>query len=297
MPLTTIGPSGWGCESTPDGLRTLWFDRAGHSVNVLGAAAVEGLAEQVAAIRSDPTARVLVVRSRKAAGFAAGADLRELRAFPGREEALRFLARGVGVIRDLGSLPIPSVAVVHGACLGGGLELALGCRRLIVLPDARLGTPEVLFHLIPGWGGIPTLVRRVGLAAALDLLETGRVIDASEAARLGLVDVVFAAEALPVDASGWLETIARLGQRPSADVAADPGLLDAARRQALDSEPSMAAARLAILEIIEAESTGGPDAGREAALERLSGLIVSPEARDAIDAFFRGQGRSTASPG
>src|SRR5207245_1603485 len=99
--------------------------------------------------------------------------------------------RGLDVFEHLARLPVPAVAIIHGVCLGGGLELALACRQRLALsgePDVRLGTPEVRLGLIPGWGAIAALPRLIGLSPALRLLLTGEPIGADDARQLGLVD-------------------------------------------------------------------------------------------------------------
>ena len=100
------------------------------------------------------------------------------------------LQRGHELMERLAALPFPTVAAIHGACLGGGLELALACRRRVATehPKTRLGLPEVQLGLIPGLGGTQRLPRLIGVPDALDLILTGKQVDARKARRLGLVD-------------------------------------------------------------------------------------------------------------
>lgn len=165
--------------SVTGGFATLQM--ASPPVNALGQAMRAAL---LAAIRSLQGVALSGVILRGAGGnFVGGADLREFDA-PPLEPQLP------DVIEALEQLPVPVVAVITGAALGGGLELALGCDARIAGPDAVLGLPEVSLGLIPGAGGTLRLPRLVGLATGVDLICSGRRVGAAEALRLGVVDAV-----------------------------------------------------------------------------------------------------------
>jgi enoyl-CoA hydratase len=142
--------------------------------------------------RAQPLA--VVISSELPRGFCAGADLRELyAAIAGREpeqylvELARFLDRIHGVMNRLDALPCTTIGAIHGVCFGGGFELALTLDVLIAEPSARFCFPELRLGLIPGFGGIPRLLREVPNAVIRDLILTGRSIGAKKAAALGLV--------------------------------------------------------------------------------------------------------------
>lgn len=139
--------------------------------------------DQVAA--SDARALVLVGSGEKA--FCAGADIKELQ---GRSLlAQKFGAElGQNVMAKLDRLPIPSIAVIHGYAFGGGLELAMACTFRVATPKAKMGLPEIKLGLIPGYGGTQRLPRLVGEARALEIIMSGRTLDAAEAERIGLVN-------------------------------------------------------------------------------------------------------------
>ncbi|RJG03465.1 enoyl-CoA hydratase/isomerase family protein [Noviherbaspirillum sedimenti] len=139
--------------------------------------------EQAAA--SDARALVLVGSGEKA--FCAGADIKELQ---GRTLlAQKFGAElGQNVMARLDRLPIPSIAVIHGYAFGGGLELAMACTFRVATPKAKMGLPEIKLGLIPGYGGTQRLPRLVGEARALEIIMSGRTVDAVEAERIGLVN-------------------------------------------------------------------------------------------------------------
>ncbi len=134
--------------------------------------------------------KMLVFRSGKPAGFLAGADIHRLKSIQTREECQWILEQGQFLFNRLEALPIPTLALIHGPCVGGGLEFALACKyRLAVnLPSTRLGLPEVKLGLIPGWGGTQRLPRKVGLSTALPMLLQGKLLTAKQAAKAGLVN-------------------------------------------------------------------------------------------------------------
>lgn len=143
-----------------------------------------GLALEI--VESDASVRGLVL-SGAGKGFCSGADVSGFvdmdDAFAGREASLA----GQDVTNSLAALPFPTIAALHGFAAGGGLELALACDLRVAAPDTRLGLPETTLGLIPGYGGTQRLPRLIGEARALDLILTGRLVDAEEAASMGLV--------------------------------------------------------------------------------------------------------------
>ncbi len=205
-----------------DGVAWLVLDDPAKKVNTLSTRAMEWLEERLdEVLRARPAG--LVVASGKPDGFVAGADVEELRAATDRDRVLDLLARGHRILARLAALPFPTVAAIHGACLGGGLELALACRHRVATdhPKTRLGLPEVQLGLIPGLGGTQRLPRLVGVAAALDLILTGRAVDARKARRIGLVDAVCHPAVLRTAAAGLLRSPGRRPARPLASRAAD----------------------------------------------------------------------------
>jgi 3-hydroxyacyl-CoA dehydrogenase/enoyl-CoA hydratase/3-hydroxybutyryl-CoA epimerase len=172
-----------------DGIAWLLFDRAGASANTLSADVIEELDTVLAALENQRPAG-LVIRSAKPSGFIAGADVNEFRGAtdPGAVEIA--IARAHAVIDRLEALRIPTVAVIHGFCLGGGLEVALACQSRIAIDGARFGFPEVMLGLHPGLGGTARFTRLVNPMQAMTLMLTGKTIDARKAKSLGLVDAV-----------------------------------------------------------------------------------------------------------
>ena len=141
---------------------------------------------------ADSGVRALVFVSDKPGSFIVGADIGELEAFEDPRQVREFLARGHALTRRISDLPFPVIAAIDGVCLGGGLELALACdlRVATTAPHTKLGLPEVQLGIFPGFGGTQRLPRLIGVPAALDLILTGKQIDAKKALRLGLVDEI-----------------------------------------------------------------------------------------------------------
>ena len=179
----------WRIEREADGLATLVFDRAEASTNTLSAAVLVELNAALDQLDRDKP-RALVIRSGKANGFIAGADVDEFGEISTEEGALALVRRGWDTFERLASVPYPTLALIRGFCLGGGLELALACRYRVAVdePGTRMGLPEVMLGIVPGWGGIKRLPRLTGGPAALDMLLTGKTVDARKAKKLGIVD-------------------------------------------------------------------------------------------------------------
>ncbi|MFZ2160106.1 MAG: 3-hydroxyacyl-CoA dehydrogenase NAD-binding domain-containing protein [Bradyrhizobium sp.] len=172
-----------------DGIAWLLFDREGASANTLSADLIEELESVLAALESQRPAG-LVIRSAKKSGFIAGADVNEFRGATDPWPVEIAIGRAHAVIDRLEALKIPTVAVVHGFCLGGGLEVALACQSRIAIEGARFGFPEVMLGLHPGLGGTVRFTRLVNPMQAMTLMLTGKTIDARKARSLGLVDAV-----------------------------------------------------------------------------------------------------------
>ena len=179
----------WRLAREGDGLEWLTLDRAGVSTNTLSAAVMEELRAVLARLAADPP-RGLVIRSGKANGFIAGADVDEFGELKSVDDAVALVRRGWDLFEQLAATPYPTLALVRGFCLGGGMELALACRYRVAVdePSTRLGLPEVMLGIVPGWGGIKRLPRLTGAPAALDMLLTGRTVDARRARKLGIAD-------------------------------------------------------------------------------------------------------------
>ena len=178
-------------DSSADNRTTVWIDVAGRPVNVLWESVFDDLEILLNEVgRSVPGNKPLVLRSGKPTGFAVGADLKRIAMIESDAEIKAFLERGQRLYDRLSRLPMPTVALIEAACLGGGLELAMACRYrfLIDTPRIQLGMPETKLGLIPGWGGTQRLVRLVGIDKGLEMLVKGDPVNVQTAIKIGLAD-------------------------------------------------------------------------------------------------------------
>ncbi len=177
------------------GVALVTLDRR-EALNALSSALLAELDTKLAALDADPECRAIVITGAGDRAFAAGADVRELSVET--PETLR-AADPFSTIDRVAALATPTIAAVRGFALGGGCELAMACDMLVAGDDAKFGQPEILIGVIPGAGGTQRLARAIGKVRAMELVLTGRRIDAAEAERLGLVTrVAPAAETLAV---------------------------------------------------------------------------------------------------
>ncbi len=187
----------WRSDRDADGIVVLTLDREGSSVNTFARAVLDELAEITERL-SFETPRGLVIRSGKDAGFIAGADIREFEGFGRNGTVLDAVTNGQKVLQSIAKLRCPTVAAIHGHCMGGGTELALACRYRVAsnAPSTRIGLPEVKLGIFPGWGGSARLPYLVGAPKALEFMLSGRTASAENARSMGLVDAVTTPEGL-----------------------------------------------------------------------------------------------------
>jgi 3-hydroxyacyl-CoA dehydrogenase/enoyl-CoA hydratase/3-hydroxybutyryl-CoA epimerase len=283
-----------------DGLGVLTFDLPGEKVNKLSRDVFVELAEVLVRLSQDPRIRSLLVRSGKPDVFIAGADLKEFTQI-GADEITAGSARGQALFEQLARLPFPTVAAIDGVCLGGGTELALACdyRLMSDAPSARIGLPEVRLGIFPAWGGTVRLPRLVGLTAALDLILTGKQIDARRAKRIGLVD-----EAVPHAIfddfarrfararSGEGKRRSRRGRRPPVVGALEATpmgrrlIREKARKKVLAETGGHYPAPLVALDVLE-ETDGLPiEAALEVESRRIADVFGGEVQRNLLGLFF-----------
>lgn len=172
------------------GVAVVWLDQPGEKVNKISPDLLEEFEALLDDMERDPEVKGAVLISRKEDNFIAGADIDRIRGAASPEYAESLSRRGHALLNRLEALNKPVVAAIHGAALGGGLEVALACRFRIASDDPRtiLALPEVKLGLLPAGGGTQRLPRLVGLQAALDMMLTGKNIYARQAKKMGLVD-------------------------------------------------------------------------------------------------------------
>jgi enoyl-CoA hydratase len=160
-----------------------------EAMNALDVATLTELRDCLRELADDEAARVVVLTGAGEKAFVAGADIKYMSGLD-VEQAKAWGALGHEAGRLLETMPKPSIAAVNGFALGGGCELALACDIRYASANAKLGQPEVNLGIIPGWGGTQRLARVCGLGIAKELIFTGRIVDADEALRIGLVNGV-----------------------------------------------------------------------------------------------------------
>lgn len=279
-------------ERRGEGIAVVVLDHPERPVNTLSEALVDEFEAVVVPLLEDPEVRGLVLASAKPDTFIAGADLERLDEYERAEEASRMSRRGHAVLDRMESCPKPVVAAVHGAALGGGLEVALACHYILASDDPAtvLALPEVMLGLLPGGGGTFRLVQRLGLTTALPMMLTGRRVRARSALRMGLVDALTTPGGIGSSAVRVAERLAegslhlprrRHGfvDRVAALPLARSLVLAQARQQVRRQTRGNYPAPEEILACVAAGLAGGPAAGRVREAEGFGRLVVSPESR------------------
>lgn len=173
------------------GIANLVFDLPGAKVNTLNLTILQELDQQLDAIAKNSAIKALLISSGKEDSFVAGADLHQFEPLFYEPQGLeKMINTGHAVFRKLEKLSIPSIALINGACLGGGLELALSCTYRLATdnPKTQIGLPEVSLGIIPGWGGSQRLPRLVGLTEGLGMIVSAKAVNGIKAYKIHLVD-------------------------------------------------------------------------------------------------------------
>ena len=277
----------WQVNREDSGIVVAVLDKAGESANALSAEVMAEFGQILDQLDLYPPAG-LIVRSGKEAGFIAGADIEEFTRLDTPESGRVLVERGWTLFNRLAAVRYPTLALVNGHCLGGGLELALACRYLLAVdaPGTKMGLPEVMLGIFPGWGGMLRLPQRVGPAAALDLMLTGRTVDAKKAKKAGLADDCVPPRVMEMAArqllmSGQprrpLPLLQRILNGPLKGVVAR-----GARKQvAKKARPEHYPAPYAIIDLWEKHGGNALDAP-----EIIDRIIHSPTAKNLVRVFF-----------
>ncbi len=189
MTLSELKLTHWQAETDAQDIAWLGLDKKDASMNVLSTEVLSELETCIDVLEQNPPAG-LVIHSKKESGFIAGADVTEFTRFENEDQAYDYIRFAQGLFERIEHLSCPSVALIDGVCLGGGLELALACRYRIACddPKTRLGLPEVNLGIHPGFGGTVRVSRLLGVFNGMNLMLSGRPLSASAARKVGLVD-------------------------------------------------------------------------------------------------------------
>jgi 3-hydroxyacyl-CoA dehydrogenase/enoyl-CoA hydratase/3-hydroxybutyryl-CoA epimerase len=291
-----------------DGVMVVTFDAPDRPVNTLSPALIDEVEAEVIPALEDPRVRALVLASGKLTTWIAGADLDVLEGMASAADAEAMSRRGNSLLSRIAGSRKPVVAAIHGAALGGGLEVALACHFLLASDDPAtvLGLPEVMLGMLPAGGGTQRLPRRTGLVAALPLLLTGQRLRARKAHRLGIVDAVTtpggivetAVKAALLLAEGKLSA-RRLPLKARASLALPVRtlILRAARRQAEAKTRGLYPAPLAILECVATGLAHGIDRGLDCESRHFGELVASRQAKCLVGLFHAMNDLKKAPPG
>ncbi len=287
----TTKNNNWQRETDAEGIVWLTIDLPGSSTNTLNREVLEELDGILAELEAQrPTG--LVIQSAKP-NFIVGADIKEFTRIETMEQARELIHRGQAVVNRLENLRCPTVALIHGFCLGGGLELALGCDYRVADDDqdTRLGLPEVRLGIHPGFGGVARLPRLVGATAAMDMMLTGRSLSARAASKIGLVDYAVPRRHLQRAARQLIKTQPPKRHAGLLSTLGDSALLRPLlarvlrKKVAARARPEHYPAPYALIDIWSEYGTDKP-AVLEAEEQSVARLIVGDTARNLVRVFF-----------
>ncbi len=179
----------WRVEQDEKDIAWVYFDKANSSTNILSTSTWDELEGIIEHFEKETPAGV-VITTAKTSGFIAGADVKEIAAMSNDEEVRAYITKGQRILKRIESLSCPTLALIRGFCLGGGTELALACKYRVAedRKDTRIGLPEVMLGIQPGWGGTIRLPRLIGPIKALELLVSGQTLRGKQALRMGVID-------------------------------------------------------------------------------------------------------------
>jgi 3-hydroxyacyl-CoA dehydrogenase / enoyl-CoA hydratase / 3-hydroxybutyryl-CoA epimerase len=280
----------WKLAYDDSGIAWLLLDKSGASANTLAEQVLEELNDVLARVERE-LPRGLLLRSAKPSGFIAGADIAEFESLIGPGAAETRLREAHAIVDRLDRLTVPTVAVIHGYCLGGGLEIALACDYRIAVDDARLGFPEVMLGLHPGLGGTVRLPRLINPLQAMSMMLTGRTLRASQAKRQGVVDAVVPERHVRAAATaavfGKLKTtrggqlISIINSNIGRQLAAKRMRAETAKKARVEHYP----APHALIELWE-KNGGDPQLMQKAEIASFARLLNTDASRNLVRVFF-----------
>ena len=293
-------------EKRDDGVAIVRMDIPGEPMNTLKDDFVDTFTEVFSAVESDDDIKAVVFTSGKKDSFIAGADVTMLETVTSAEDGERISLEGHKAMARIENFGKPVVAAIHGVALGGGLEVALACHARVASDSkkTKLGLPESQLGLIPGAGGTQRLPRLIGVQPALDMMLTGKQIDAKKARKLGLVDDVVPPSILIETAAAL--ALARVGYAPKRDsfieqlrdkdavtefaLTKNPVgrkiLFDQARKQLHKQTRGNYPAQDLIIDVVKAGLEGGFEAGLAAEARAFGRLLTTMESTNLMSLFF-----------
>ena len=284
-------------EQGADGVLVLTLDVPGEKVNTLGKGLIAEFRAALDGAEADPSLRAIVLRSGKPDNFVAGADIKDFTQIRSAEEGEALSRAAHAIFDEIERSRLPVVVAIHGTCLGGGTELALACRYRVASdePKTALGLPEVMLGLLPGAGGSQRLPRLVGLAAALDMILTGRNLRARKALKAGLVDELCPAAILLAVARKAALALADGSLRPRRDGIGlrdkllRPIIFSKARSSVLAKTGGHYPAPLEAIEVVRQGTAATLAEGLKLEARAFGRLAVGEVSRNLVSVFFATQ--------
>ncbi len=279
-----------------DGIATLCLDLEGSAVNILSSQALKDLDAKFEELKTAKDIRLLKITSSKEGIFIAGADISEIERLKDEEEAYEIVREGQRILSKLSALPYPTLAVIDGACLGGGLELALCCdyRLATENPKTKIGLPEVNLGVLPGFGGTQRLKRLTGLSKALELILGGKILNGKKAESLGVVDACVPKGYLEFKEKAFVELIlehpesilSKRKQGSALDRFLPVLVFHYARKNVMAQTKGKYPAALAILDLFEKTQSKEVEEGLEIEARAFSRLAVTDISKNLIGLFY-----------
>ncbi len=287
-----MSESHWSLETDDGGVAWLAIDKADSGANVLSAAVLTELNDHLETLEAQAP-RGVVVYSTKPSGFIMGADINEFSGIESPEQGYELIRSGQKVLDRLEALPGPTVAVLNGFALGGGLELALACNYRIAFDTDRriIGLPEVQLGIHPGFGGTVRAIRRAGVRPAMQLMLTGAPVDPGKARRIGLIDGTCNADDWRQKAVDMLERKPKEAEAPFVERLLGSALARPFIRSVLEKQVRGKARRehypapYAIIDLW-AKHGGRGDTAYRAEARSIAELMCTPTSRNLVRVFF-----------
>lgn len=277
----------------------IWMDRPNEKLNTLDKQLVDEFPGIIHELELDIHVKAIVLASKKEDNFIAGADLDVLSSFKTKEDVYAFSKPGNELLNKLSHFKKPIVAAIHGACLGGGLEVALACSARVGTDSSKtkFGLPEVKLGLLPGGGGTQRLPRLIGLQKALDIMLTGKNVYPRQAKRMGLIDVMVHKHALIDVAVHYAHQLAHQTKKRN-DLRSFPEKLlesngltrsvifSQAEKMVMKQTMGNYPAPLYIIDCVKAGYQRGFYAGQETEITHFAELVLGNESKALVNLFF-----------
>ena len=280
--------------SIDKGIATLCFDLENSAVNILSFDVLRALDAKLDELKSHEELKLLKFTSAKEGVFIAGADISDIQSLTEEENAYELVREGQGILSKISALPFPTLAIIDGACLGGGLELALCCdyRLATQNPKTKIGLPEVNLGVLPGFGGTQRLKRLTGLSKALELILGGKILNGKKAEKLGLVDACVPQGYLEFKEESFIENILKHPKRKKKKVGSfldqylPQVVFHYARKNVMEKTKGKYPAAIAILDLFEKTLNKELHSGLEDEARAFSKLAVTSISKNLIGLFY-----------